>query len=128
MVALTRNLLEIRYRYVHNSLESSIVNKELCLIDFKRYFDHHQGCYAVDCVLYYNKKRELRKQSYLHYYRDDPRKLEILENLIIKLQKLANLVGYPSFPHRVLKMSMAESPETVINFLECLSERVLPLA
>ncbi len=128
VVRLNENLLEIGYKYVHQSSDPTLVKANQCPHEFDMYFEQYRGNYVVNHVLYYNKDRNLRKQSYLHYYKDNQEQLETFESLINKRQELSNLVGYKSFSHRVLKMAMAESPDTVIDFLECLSEKVLPLA
>lgn len=128
VVELNKKLLEVGYKYVLNTSEPSLVKMESCLPDFKRHYDKHKGHYSVDHVPYHSSNTELQKQAYLSYHGHDEEKMKVFEELIHKRQKLAKLVGYPSFSHRVLKMSMAKSPERVINFLECLSEKVLPLA
>ena len=128
VVELNRKLLEVGYKYVLSTSEPSLVKIESCLPDFKSHYNKHKGYYCVDHVPYHSSNMELRKQAYLLYYGQDDEKLEFFEEVICKRQKLAKLVGYPSFSHRVLKMSMAKYPERVLNFLEHLSEKVLPLA
>ena len=128
VVELTGSLLKLGYKYVNRSTQPSWVEKGQSPDAFSSHYEQAKEHYAVDCVLYYNRDRELRKHSYLQYYRDEPEQLRTFESLMENRQELANLVGYKSFPHRVLKLSMAESPETVTDFLECLSEKILPLA
>ena len=128
VVELNKELLEVGYQYVLNASGPSLVKKDLCLPDFGEYFNEHDGYYCVDHVPYHSSNIVLRKQAYLSYYGQDQEKMEVFEELMCKRQKLASLVGYPSFSHRVLEMSMAENPERVIKFLECLSKKILPLA
>jgi len=128
VVELNGSLLELGYEYVNKSARPSLVEKGQSPDAFSAHYEQDRKYYAVDRVLYYNEDRELRKHSYLQYYRDEPERLRTFESLIKNRQELATLVGYKSFPHRVLELSMAESPETVNDFLERLSEKVLPLA
>lgn len=128
VVELNKQLLEVGYKYVLNTSEPSLVKRESCSYNFKKRYYHHEGHYYVDHVPYNSDSQDFRKQAYLLYYGQDQKKMEVFEELVCKRQRLAKIVGYPSFSHRVLKMSMAENPETVIDFLECLSEKVMPLA
>ncbi|XP_006810874.2 mitochondrial intermediate peptidase-like, partial [Neolamprologus brichardi] len=47
-----------------------------------------------------------------------------LEELLKCRYKLATLVGYESFGHRALKGTMAKTPETVMSFLQLLTDKL----
>ena len=42
-------------------------------------------------------------------------------------QEVAKLVGFESFAERTLKSTIAKTPETVMSFLESLSQKLKPL-
>ncbi|MGB5236191.1 MAG: M3 family metallopeptidase [Flavobacteriaceae bacterium] len=81
----------------------------------------------------YARNRELRKKLALAYGRkgfqgDD---YDNQQN-VIKIARLrherAQLLGYPSHAHYVLEERMADSPEKVIEFLQELLEKAMPVA
>ncbi|XP_014018351.1 mitochondrial intermediate peptidase isoform X3 [Salmo salar] len=50
--------------------------------------------------------------------------MECLEELLKCRNKLAKLVGYDSYAHRALQGTMAKTPETVMNFLQLLTDKL----
>uniref|UniRef100_G3NUU8 Mitochondrial intermediate peptidase n=1 Tax=Gasterosteus aculeatus aculeatus TaxID=481459 RepID=G3NUU8_GASAC len=50
--------------------------------------------------------------------------MECLEELLKCRYKLATLVGYESYGHRALKGTMAKTPETVMSFLQLLTDKL----
>lgn len=50
--------------------------------------------------------------------------MECLEELLKCRFKLAKLVGYDSYGHRALKGTMAKTPETVMSFLQLLTDKL----
>ncbi|XP_053728502.1 mitochondrial intermediate peptidase-like isoform X1 [Synchiropus splendidus] len=65
--------------------------------------------------------REIAYRIYLYPNAD---LMECLEELLKSRYQLAKLVGYESFGHRALKGTMAKTPETVMNFLQLLTEKL----
>ncbi|KAM9852940.1 mitochondrial intermediate peptidase-like [Aulostomus maculatus] len=65
--------------------------------------------------------REIAYRIYLHPNAD---LMECLEELLTCRYKLATLVGYESYGHRALKGTMAKTPETVMNFLQLLTDKL----
>ena len=128
VVDLNRRLLEIGYDFSSNALHPTCVREEDCPPSLRGKFVEEGSFVLVDHIPFHDRNPEVRKLAYLSYYTPDVRKMEAFEALITNRRSLARLVGYPSHAHRVLKMSMAESPETVMEFLDRLSERVWPLA
>lgn len=51
----------------------------------------------------------------------------ILDQLIEKRRKLAELLGYDSFSRYVLEPSMAKDPETVQQFKQDMARKLLPI-
>lgn len=65
--------------------------------------------------------REIAYRIYLYPNAD---LMECLEELLKCRYKLAKLVGYESYGHRALKGTMAKTPETVMNFLQLLTDKL----
>uniref|UniRef100_A0A3B4A0D6 Mitochondrial intermediate peptidase n=1 Tax=Periophthalmus magnuspinnatus TaxID=409849 RepID=A0A3B4A0D6_9GOBI len=65
--------------------------------------------------------REIAYRIYLYPNAD---LMECLEELLRCRHKLAKLVGYESYGHRALKGTMAKTPETVMSFLQLLTDKL----
>uniref|UniRef100_A0A8C7XAC8 Mitochondrial intermediate peptidase a n=1 Tax=Oryzias sinensis TaxID=183150 RepID=A0A8C7XAC8_9TELE len=66
----------------------------------------------------------LREIAYRVYLYPNADLLDCLEELLRCRYKLAKLVGYKSYGHRALKGTMAKSPETVMSFLQLLTDKL----
>jgi intermediate peptidase len=66
----------------------------------------------------------LRKEVYMETMTSCPENLQVLEALRQVRHEAATAQGFPSFAHRVLKDRMAETPETVHDFLDNLQIRI----
>lgn len=66
----------------------------------------------------------VREVAYKIFLYPNANVMHILEELLTSRDKLARLVGYESYAHRALKGTMAKSPESVMNFLQLLTEKL----
>lgn len=66
----------------------------------------------------------LREIAYRIYLYPNADLMECLEELLKCRYKLAKLVGYNSYGHRALKGTMAKNPETVMSFLQLLTDKL----
>ncbi|KAK7882913.1 hypothetical protein WMY93_029087 [Mugilogobius chulae] len=66
----------------------------------------------------------IREIAYRIYLYPNADLMECLEELLRCRHKLAKLVGYESYGHRALKGTMAKTPETVMNFLQLLTDKL----
>ena len=143
VVELNEHLLEVGYDFTLNASQPTLVcptatamatmattTSDECLpaTMLKQCYHTENGVVHVDYVPYDNPDAKIRKNGYKLFYALDRTKLQAFEDMVLSRRELARISGYPSFAHRQLKMSMAESPETVMDFLESLSEKVMPLA
>ncbi|MCA0447504.1 MAG: Zn-dependent oligopeptidase [Bacteroidetes bacterium] len=77
----------------------------------------------------YSKNEIRRKELWLKYNnRAFPQNLEILDQILLKRQELADLLGYPTFAHYALEDRMAKTPATVWQFEKELAETIRPKA
>ncbi|XP_038141771.1 mitochondrial intermediate peptidase-like [Cyprinodon tularosa] len=66
----------------------------------------------------------LREIAYRIYLYPNADLMACLEELLRCRYKLAKLVGYDSYGHRALKGTMAKNPETVMSFLQLLTDKL----
>uniref|UniRef100_H0V3B2 Mitochondrial intermediate peptidase n=1 Tax=Cavia porcellus TaxID=10141 RepID=H0V3B2_CAVPO len=66
----------------------------------------------------------VREAAYKIFLYPDAGQLKCLEELLRNRDLLAKLVGYSTFSHRALQGTIAQNPETVMLFLEKLSEKL----
>ncbi|XP_039985941.1 mitochondrial intermediate peptidase-like isoform X2 [Xiphias gladius] len=66
----------------------------------------------------------MREIAYRIYLYPNADLMGCLEELLKCRYKLAKLVGYESYGHRALKGTMAKTPETVMSFLQLLTDKL----
>ncbi|XP_067364151.1 mitochondrial intermediate peptidase-like isoform X3 [Channa argus] len=66
----------------------------------------------------------VREIAYRIYLYPNAELMVCLEELLKCRYKLAKLIGYESYGHRALKGTMAKTPETVMSFLELLTDKL----
>jgi len=87
---------------------------------------------SYNSVTTYANNRELRKKVYMaqnsRCFGDEYDNQDIIiKEVNLKFQR-ANLLGFPTHAHYVLEQRMAESPETVIIFLDKIYQAAMPVA
>lgn len=128
VVKLNNQILELSYHFHHNTSVPSLVRKDVCPPVLTGKFAENNGYIHIDHIPLSSPSSSVRAVSYMIYYGRNAEQEKLLENLLLARQELATLVGYPTFAHRVLKSSMAGDPNTVLEFLEQLNRKILPLA
>ncbi|XP_056004415.1 mitochondrial intermediate peptidase-like [Ostrea edulis] len=71
---------------------------------------------------------QVREAAYRVYHYPNESQVKLLDALILNRHNLATIAGFPTFAHRALKGTLAETPELVKDFLNTLSERIKPMA
>ncbi|XP_066092941.1 mitochondrial intermediate peptidase isoform X1 [Saccopteryx bilineata] len=66
----------------------------------------------------------VREAAYKIFLYPNPGQLRCLEELLSSRDILAKLVGYSTYSHRALQGTIAKNPETVMEFLEKLSDKL----
>ncbi|KAM6179249.1 mitochondrial intermediate peptidase [Erethizon dorsatum] len=66
----------------------------------------------------------VREAAYKIFLYPNAGQLKCLEELLSNRDLLAKLVGYSTFSHRALQGTIAQNPETVMQFLEKLSDKL----
>lgn len=128
VVALNSHILQLGHQFVSHTSLPILVPKDQCPPTLHKYFRTQDGHTVIDHVPYHNPDTQLRALAYRLYFADIPQQQQVLEQMLELRHQLATATGYPTFAHRALKTCMAQDPDVVREFLESLSERVLPLA
>ena len=127
VVRLNSQILELSYLFSKNATLPVHVPANECPPYLREYFSGDSQVVQVDHVPMNSPNSKLRMLSYLVYYGIQHSQTEILEKLLSYRHKLASLVGYPTYAHRVLKTSMAADPDTVMTFLQQLKIKIQPM-
>lgn len=128
VVKLNKQILEVSHQFLQNINQPAVIDKEQCPPFLAEKFPSDSKRIVLTHVPYHSPDSKLRALSYLIFYGIFPKQQKTLEALLSLRHKLAALVGYPTYAHRVLESLMAGGPETVSEFLEALSRKILPLA
>ena len=127
VVRLNNQILELNYLFSKNATLPVHVPTDECPPYVQNYFTGNSEIVQVDHVPLNHPNSRLRMLSYLIYYGVNPNQIEILEKMLTYRHRLASLVGYPTYVHRVLKTTMAGDPNTVTEFLQKLKTKIQPL-
>ena len=127
VVKLNNQILELSYLFSKNTTLPVHVSTNECPPYLQNYFSGDSKVVQVDHVPLNSPNSRLRMLSYLIYYGENPSQTEILERLLSYRHRLASLVGYPTYAHRILKTSMAGNPDTATHFLQQLKAKIQPL-
>ncbi|KAL5502210.1 hypothetical protein EMCRGX_G008946 [Ephydatia muelleri] len=127
-VDLSQQILDLSYKFLHNTSQPVVVPEAACPPFLRSAFAVDSGNVIVDDVPHLHKDSRVRGLAYLLYYGTFPEQQEVLETLLALRHRLAVLVGSQTYAHRILKSTMAETPETVERFLRAVNARLLPLA
>lgn len=131
VVELNQLILSLSHTFMNQCSEPVVIemNKAPDIIRTNaRIFPTHKDLLYITHVPYSNNDQTLREHCYRLYYSANHYNNSILEALLDARFQLAQFVGYNTFAHRTLKDSMAGSPEVVMEFLNALNKRILPLA
>ncbi|KAL3186797.1 hypothetical protein MRX96_026944 [Rhipicephalus microplus] len=128
VVSLNDYALHVGSNFANNALQPRSVRKT----DLP---ESVRGCFASDGEhvivpgLYTDADNELvREAAYRAYLYPDEHQSQLLDELLGARHRLAQLCGFPSFAHRVLRGSIAGSPDVVEQFLDILSSELKPRA
>lgn len=127
-VDLTQQILDLTHRFLNNASQPVSLPERACPTFLRTAFPVHSGNVVVDEVPHLHRDSRVRSLAYLLYHGTLPEHQEVLESLLRLRHELAVLVGYPTYAHRVLGSTMAETPEMVGRFLHSVNARLLPLA
>nr|CAG4636845.1 EOG090X02LQ [Ceriodaphnia reticulata] len=128
VVNLNEYILHLGQRFSMNAHEPRQVNKE----DLPSHIRHQFALEGENITingLYTDAANEVaREAAYKIYLYPSEEQEATLVKLLQARHQLAELCGFPSYPHRSLRGSLAENPEMVMDFLDTLTTELKPRA
>uniref|UniRef100_A0A674BII3 Mitochondrial intermediate peptidase n=1 Tax=Salmo trutta TaxID=8032 RepID=A0A674BII3_SALTR len=123
-VSLNVNLLDLNNEFLNGTHLPNRIEKTALP-------EHIRHCFSIDGNsiqiggLHADSPDELvREAAYKIFLYPNSSLLLCLDDLLTCRNELAKLVGYESFAHRALNGTMAKTPETVMKFLELLTDKL----
>uniref|UniRef100_A0A8C7DHC5 Mitochondrial intermediate peptidase n=1 Tax=Oncorhynchus kisutch TaxID=8019 RepID=A0A8C7DHC5_ONCKI len=123
-VSLNVNLLDLNNEFLNGTHLPNRIEKTALP-------EHIRHCFSIDGNsiqiggLHADSPDELvREAAYKIFLFPNSSLLLCLDDLLTCRNELAKLVGYESFAHRALNGTMAKTPETVMKFLELLTDKL----
>ncbi|KAB7495062.1 Mitochondrial intermediate peptidase [Armadillidium nasatum] len=119
-VELNERILTLGQKFLRGTLEPRAAPKDNFAMDGNNV--------VVGGMLADNAVELTREAAYKVYLYPDQDQEERLRALLRARHEMASLCGFPSFAHRAMRGSLAETPQLVQEFLTKLSESVRPEA
>ncbi|XP_022649309.1 mitochondrial intermediate peptidase-like isoform X3 [Varroa destructor] len=129
VVALNDHILYVGGQFLQNSHRPRYVRQSGMPENLRAFFNRDGSENLVVSGLQADCSNELvREAAYRIYLYPDDHQLGLLDELLRSRHELARLCGFDTYAHRVLKGSIAETPENVETFLSYLSAELGPRA
>ncbi|KAA0704200.1 Mitochondrial intermediate peptidase [Triplophysa tibetana] len=123
-VALNVKLLDLSYEFLNGSQLPNAVDKRVLPKHIRHCFSIDGNRVQIGGLCADSPNELVREAAYKIFLYPNTGLLICLDELLACRHELATLVGYESFAHRALKGTMAKTPETVMNFLTLLTEKL----
>ncbi|XP_063878563.1 mitochondrial intermediate peptidase-like isoform X2 [Scylla paramamosain] len=128
VVSLNELILTMGQHFMNGSHHPRAVPKDKLPEAIRQHFAI-DGNNIVVTGLYADAPQEItREAAYKIYLFPDPHQEDMLTEMLNGRHEMATLCGFPSYAHRAVSGSLAETPEFVVEFLELLAEKVRPRA
>ncbi|KAF5294821.1 hypothetical protein FQA39_LY00305 [Lamprigera yunnana] len=121
VVTLNNSLLQLGQEFVAASENSRVVNKNIFPYDLENVFYSDGSNVTISGLCSDSANCYTREMAYRIYLYPDDGQEKLLNNILNKRYELAQICGFPTYAHRVLKGSTVETPENVMDFLNSLS-------
>ncbi|OQR78552.1 mitochondrial intermediate peptidase-like [Tropilaelaps mercedesae] len=127
VVALNDHILFVGGRFLQDSHQPRYILKSSMPENIQAFFSRDGSENLVVSGLQADCSNEVvREAAYRIYFRPDEHQLHLLDELLESRHRLARLCGFDTYAHRVLKGSIAGTPENVKKFLSYLSTELKP--
>ncbi|GLH15007.1 Mitochondrial intermediate peptidase [Gryllus bimaculatus] len=124
VVELNDYILQLGQKFMAGAVSPRSVPKEL-LPDNIRHLFAVDGDQVIVSGLYADSPNALaREAAYRIFLYPDKHQEYLLEEMLQARHELAKLCGFPTYAHRALKASTAETPGMVTEFLNIMSEQL----
>ncbi|CAG2159376.1 unnamed protein product [Oppiella nova] len=128
VLQLNQHILHVGSYFMSSTSQSRTVPKSKLPEEVRNCF-HSDGDYLVITGLYNDSDNELvREAAYRVFLYPDEHQESLLQELLMSRLKLAQICGFESYSHRAINASIANNPETVWELIDCITDRLRPLA
>ncbi|XP_066987964.1 mitochondrial intermediate peptidase isoform X1 [Macrobrachium rosenbergii] len=128
VVSLNESILTLGQHFMNGTLQPRAIPKSKLPENIRQQFAI-DGDNIVVTGLYADAHMEItREAAYKIFLYPDRHQESLLTDLLCGRHEMATTCGFPSYAHRAVKGSLAETPELVQNFLNLLSQEVRPRA
>ncbi|XP_003737717.1 mitochondrial intermediate peptidase [Galendromus occidentalis] len=129
VVALNDHILYTGSYFLQNSQKPRVVSNKVLPQNLRPFFNPNEtSTFAVTGLNADSPQEAIRETTYKIFLLPDDEQMSLLDNLLESRQELAQLCGFKTHAHRVLKGSIADTPENVHSFLSYLSKELRPRA
>lgn len=123
-VQLNENILMLGTYFMKGTQTSSAISKDKLPEHVRNSFGYDGDNIQVTGLFSDHYSDSVREAAYKIFLYPNKSQDELLNNLLLARYNLAKLVGFPTYAHRAIKGTMAETPENVMNFLETLANSI----
>ncbi|XP_010605769.1 mitochondrial intermediate peptidase isoform X2 [Fukomys damarensis] len=123
-VDLNVKILDLSSQFLMGTNFPIKIEKRLLPEHIHHHFVHDKNHIVVDGLHAEAPDDLVREAAYKIFLYPNAGQLKCLEELLSSRDLLAKLVGYSTFSHRALQGTIAQNPETVMQFLEKLSDKL----
>nr|XP_045596274.1 mitochondrial intermediate peptidase-like [Procambarus clarkii] len=128
VVSLNESILTLGQHFMNGSLQPRAIPKVKLPESIRQHFTI-DGDNVVVTGLHADAHTEItREAAYKIFLHPDPHQEVLLMEMINGRHEMATICGFPSYAHRAVNGSLAETPELVIDFLKHLADKVRPRA
>jgi len=128
VVALNDYILLLGQRFLLNASKPRSVDKLHLPPGTSHLFPSENNNVSIGGLYSDSKSEWVRESAYRIFLMPDNEQEHILNELLSSRNELAKICGYPTYAHRALNLSIAETPDVVKGFLNELSSSIRPLA
>ncbi|GFT63196.1 mitochondrial intermediate peptidase [Trichonephila clavipes] len=128
IVAFNDYILHVGSHFMSKTLAPRTVLKSQLPETIRNLFSGDGETIIVNDLYSDSKNELLREAAYKIFLYPDKQQEELLHELLVARQKLANLCGFPTYADRAVRGSMAGTPVFIHEFLRLLSEKIKPKA
>lgn len=128
VVQLNEHILHVGSYFLSSTSQPRTVPKSKLPEEVRNCF-HSDGDNIVITGLYNDSDNELvREAAYRIFLFPDDHQERLLRELLMSRLKLAKICGFGSYAERAIKGSIANSPETVWQLIDSITDRLRPIA
>lgn len=128
VVQLNDYILQIGQKFMNGTVSSRTVSKDSVSADIVNNFSPQGGEIVVNGLYGDSSDSKVREIAYKIFMSPDESQEYLLLQLLEARSNLAKICGFPTYAHRAIKASTAETPDVVSNFLDKLNHELSPRA